>query len=259
MTELEPLRFSRLKKIAKSPAHYLDGADEDTGPLRKGSALHSLLLGNSEGVYVYKGTRNKKHKKYQEFLADKPEGAKIMSPKEMKDVDGMRRAIEKHPRALQLLNGVREQTIEWEMGGRACRGTPDVVHLHGGAPDILVELKSAQSAKQELFRWQCRKLGYHSQVDWYSNGLSRSTFYRPSLPRERYIVAVESTRPYPVVVYRVTDKDMTAGRKKWRYWFEQLLVCERTGVFPAYAESDVDLDVEEEETELDWEDEEAAA
>lgn len=253
--ELEPLRFSRLKLLAKSPAHFLANVREETASMREGSATHSYLLGDKDSVVVYSdGARNERHKKYQDFLSAN-EGKLILSPKEFENVQAMRLSIERHPRAMELLDGIREQRITWTMSGRECAGTPDVVHLRDGKPSVLVELKTAQSAALDLFKWQARKLSYHGQLSWYAQGLSLSMDYSPAQVREVFIVAVESSPPHPVTVFHVTPRMLDRGKRQWRLWFETLLVCERTGNFPAYTESDVDWD--DDETDLDW-DEEAA-
>lgn len=251
--ELQPVRFSRLKLMGKSPAHFQANPDLEGDGIRKGSALHSFLLGGSRKVAVYAKARNKKHKAYAAFLEEHP-NTEILSPKEFADVEGMRASLHRHERAMQLLDGVREQRIEWSIGGRACAGTPDVVHL-GPSGKVLVELKTGQSSAPDLFRWQSRKLAYHAQLAWYARGLEMASVYTPGPVTEQYIVAVESSAPYPVTVFRVTDALRKAGEKQCRLWLEQLLVCERTGNWPGYVEADVDLD--EEERELDW-DEEAA-
>lgn len=255
-TDLEPVHFSRLKLFGKSAAHYAANVGFDTASLRKGSGTHSYLLGDEGSVVVYEdGARNPRHKKYQEFLAEN-EGKLILSPSEFEAVEGMRRSIQRHERALRLLDGVREEYIAWELGGRACAGTPDVVHLRADGTKVLVELKTSQSASPDLFRWQAKKLAYHAQLAWYGQGLERCMTYAPGPVVERYIVAVESSPPYPVTVLRVTDKMIDKGLRQCRFWFEQLLVCERSGHFPAYVEADVDWD--DDDTDLNWDDEEAA-
>ena len=50
--DLQPLRFSRLKLMGKSAAHYVEGYGEETGPMRKGTALHAFLLGRKEKIAV---------------------------------------------------------------------------------------------------------------------------------------------------------------------------------------------------------------
>lgn len=252
----EPVHFTNLKLFSKSAAHYAARPVEDTASLRAGQATHAYLLGQSHRVAVYEdGARNKTHKKYQAFLEEHQEQT-ILSPAEFEAVNGMRRSIERHPRAMQLLDGIQEQMIEWQIAGRACAGTPDVVHLHADGSKVLVELKTSQSAAPDLFRWQARKLAYHAQLAWYARGLETALVYKPGPVIEQYIVVVESAPPHPVTVFRVTDALRAAGDKQCRIWFEQLLVCERTGNWPGYVECDVELD--EDEVELEWDDEAAA-
>jgi hypothetical protein len=255
-TDLHPVRFSRLKLFSKSAAHYAANTGQDTASLRKGSGTHSYLIGDRDAVVVYEdGARNPRHKKYQEF-AEANEGKLILSPSEFEAVEGMRRSIERHSRAMELLNGIREERIEWSIAGRACAGTPDVVHLLPSGEKRLVELKTGQSAAPDLFRWQAKKLSYHAQLAWYDNGIGLSMAYKPGPVVEHFIVAVESSPPYPVTVVRVTPKMIDKGARQWRVWFEQLLVCERSGTFPAYVEADVDWDDDDGDG-LEW-DEEAA-
>lgn len=251
--DLQPIRFSRLKLMGKSPAHYQAGVDLETGSMRKGSALHSYLLGDADRVKVYEGKRDKRVRAYQAFLEEHPD-CEILSPREAVDVEGMRESLHRHERAMQLLDGIREERIEWSIGGRACAGTPDVVHLHSGGK-VVVELKTGQSSAPDIFRWQSRKLAYHAQLAWYARGLEMASVYTPGPVTEQYIVAVESSAPWPVTIFRVTDALRKAGERQCRIWLEQLLVCERTGRWPGYVDADVELD--EEERELDW-DEEAA-
>lgn len=248
-TDLEPVRFSRLKLFGKSAAHYAHGYGDDTGPMRKGSALHRYLLGDKSGVVLYPGRRA--GKKWDEFKAAH-EGTDILIQSEFRDVEGMRKSIERHPRAMALLDGVREERIEWEMAGRACAGTPDVVHLRTGGK-VLVELKTSVSAAPDLFKWQAKRMAYHAQLAWYAHALESTLVYAPGPVTEQYIVAVESAPPYPVTVIRVTDALRKKGERQWRAWFEQLLVCERSGHFPGYVDADVDWD--DEDTELEWDEE----
>jgi hypothetical protein len=256
-TDLIPVRFSRLKLFGKSAAHYEANVGNDTASLRKGSATHSYLLGDSDSVVVYEdGARNPRHKKYQEFL-EANEGKLILSPGEFEDVSGMRASIQRNQRAMELLDGVREQRIEWMLSGRCCAGTPDVVHLRKDGTKVVVELKTSVSAAPDLFRWQAKKMGYHAQLAWYAQGLETTLVYAPGPVVEQYIVVVESSAPYPVTVIRVTDKLREKGLRQCRVWFEQLLVCEQSGHFPGYVEADVDWDDEDGDG-LEWDDEEAA-
>lgn len=261
MNDLEPLRFSRLKLLAKSPMHYQHGFDGESASLRKGSATHSFLIGDASRVRIYDGRRDKRSKDYQEFLETNP-NCEIMIESEMKDVQGMRRAIERHPQAMQLLDGtVREERLEWECMGRNCAGTPDVVHIDKKTGKKgLVELKTTKSADPFKFKWQAHSLLYHAQMAWYSKGIETTMVYQPGPVVWHKIVAVESSAPYPVTIINVTRPKIRAGAQTCKELLEALLSCERTGQFPPYAEGEVDWEDEEQGDGLDWgtDDEEAA-
>lgn len=255
---LDPVRFSRLKLMVKSAAHYEAGFGEETGPMRKGSALHAYLLGGPEKAVVYEGgRRDDRIAAWRDFKAEHA-GKHILIPSEKELVEGMRRSIERHQRAMDLLDdGVQENRIEWETIGRRCAGTPDVVKPLVGRKR-LVELKTCNTSKPGLFEWQAKKLAYHAQVAWYADGLEKTTAYAPGPVDEVFIVAVESAPPYPVTVLRVCPSVLAAGARQWRMWFEMLLVCEQSNHFPAYAQGDVAWEWEDADG-LDWGDGEAAA
>jgi hypothetical protein len=94
---------------------------------------------------------------------------------------------------------------------------------------------------------------YHAQIAWYAEGLARTMTYTPGAVDEVYVVAVEQKRPYPVTVYPVTPGVLRAGREQCQLWLAELLACEQTGVFPSYAQGDVDWVWEETGDGLEWE------
>lgn len=249
--ELEPVRFSRLKLMGKSAAHFAEGYGAETGPMRKGSATHAYLLGGDKKVVTYTGgRRDDRIAKWREFKAEHA-GMHILIPSDLEDVAGMRKSLERHRRAMQLLDGIQENRIHWTDLGRSCMGTPDVVIPKNGKT-IGVELKTCQTSHPERFVWQCRKLAYHAQCAWYKRGIELCGNYQPAAVDEFYVVAVESSAPYPVTVFKLDEESLEAGAKMNRLWLEQLLVCEEHNHFPAYAESDVLLSVVETELALDW-------
>lgn len=249
---LDPVRFSRLRLIDESPQHYADGTVTETSPMRKGSALHSYLLGGTRKVVTYPGRRA--GKAWDAFKIEH-EGQLILSATELEGVACMRTAIEKHPRAIELLDdGVQETRITWTDHGRACAGTPDVVKPKRGRKR-LVELKACHNVKPDKFRWHLDDLHYHAQLDWYANGLDHCSAYEPGPVDEVYIVAVGMRAPYPVVVYRIAESKLLQGRLRWQGWLAQLLECERTGRFPGYVDTDAVIDIEDEGPDglgLDW-------
>ncbi len=254
-----PVHYSRLKKMRLSAAHYLDHEEPATPSKGKGSALHSVCLGGKR-VLVYEDGR-RAGKRWDEFR-EANDGALILSPKEATDVVGMRKSIEAHPEAMRLLDGVRETLIEWEHAGRKCAGTPDVVHLQlkGCRGKVVVELKTSKTAAPWSFPWEAKRYGYYGQCDWYGNGVERTMAYAPGEVTDHFIVTVESTKPWPVTIFRVEERALSRARLEWRGWLDSLLECERKGSFPAYTDQVVSIGLDD-GLDLDWSanDDEAAA
>lgn len=255
----EPVRHSRLKLFDECPAVYAHGYDNDSVSLRKGSATHSMLLGDTTRVRIYEGRRDPRAKAYQDFLEQNPD-CEILIPSEAKDVTGMRRSIERNPHAMQLLDGIREQRITWQYQGRECAGTPDVVHVdQKTGHKMVVELKTARTSKPRKFKWQAHSLRYHSQLAYYSYGLERTMLYKPGSVTAHKIVVVASSAPYVVTVLNVCQSKIKSGHQLWKQWFQTLLACEQSGQFGGYVDGEEDWEEEEEGDGLDWGSDEEAA
>jgi hypothetical protein len=232
--EREPVRFSSLEKIAQSPAHYQVAARQ-TATMRKGSYSHALLLGTSDHWAIYDGVR--RGKEWESFKADH-DGKEILSRSESSDAIALAEAVERHRDAMALLReGEQEKRLEWEFLGRNCAGTPDVRHA-----DRIVDLKTTRCSEPGRFVRDATFRLYHAQLAWYLDGVTLSGV---GTPREAWIVAVESTPPYPVTVLKLTDNALNAGRRACRLWMERLLACEAADSWPGYCEAAVDFDVAE--------------
>lgn len=237
---MQPLRFSQLKHIAKSPAHYRYAISNDRkqeGHERLGSALHALLLGQPERVILWDGRRY--GKKYDEWLNQQPQNAIVVNPTEAEHLHGMATNVRDNKQAWSLLrdNQVCEQTLHWRWLGRLCAGTPDSFSLEN-----LVELKTGRTAHPERFVSQGKFYGYHAQLAWYRKAMIQSGL---GTPASLWIVAAESSPPYPVTVFRLTEQAIEQGEQACRAWLETLLVCEQSNSWPAYTDAVVPFDVEE--------------
>lgn len=234
------LHFSDLKHIARSPAHYryaTTHARKQEGHERLGTALHCLLLGQPERVVLYDGRRY--GKKYDEWLSQQAADAVTVNPSEAEHLTGMVESVRAHSTAWGLLREqqVCEQTLHWRWLGRLCAGTPDSFSLEN-----LVELKTGRTAHPERFQSQGRFYGYHAQLAWYRRGMIESGI---GTPASLWIVAAESSPPYPVTVFRLTEQAIERGEQACRAWLETLLVCEQNDSWPAYTDAAVDFDVED--------------
>lgn len=222
------VHFSRLKLMARSEAHYKANPRKDSASFALGRAAHSYLLGDPSQIAVYEGIRNKKFKEYKEFLARHPNKT-IVNPREMLAVKGMRMAIEREPEAMRLLEGEREQYMQWELLGHKCAGTPDVWRSDGS----VTELKTDDCVEPESFRRSAEKYSYHAQLTWY-----RAALVAAGKTRESHgpltIVAVESSAPYCVTIHRLTPQIEADGEQLWRGWLTKLAKAQLLDEWPAY-------------------------
>lgn len=231
-----PLRHSALKRMAQSPAHYAAAVEQSSAAMTVGSAADALVLGKQD-VAVYPGAV-RRGKEYEAF-ARANFSTLIVTAKEYEQAAGIRDAIDKHPEAKRLLTGIVQETLITTMQGRLVRGTPDV---RDPAGRFLTDLKTGETSDPRRFGWKVRRFAYHAQLAWYRDIIERCGHKRPA---ECYIVAVESTAPYVVTVFKLTEHVLELGDRLNRTWFEQLMVCEASGLFPGYSQSNVDLDLSE--------------
>lgn len=231
-----PVRFSTLKLMAESPAHYLSAVQsgyEESLSMRIGTGTHAILFGQPFVVWTGK-TRN--GKAWTEFETAHA-GEVILSRSEYAKSLRMANAIRNHETASRLLftGTVLEQRIDWEWQGRSFRSTPDAAgRTH------CVDLKCLRSANPEKVKWQSRDMFYHAQASTYRRALNSTGKHNI---KESYLVVVENKRPHLVTVLRFTDTALEAGDRAAAGWLDQLLQCEAGNKFPGYVETIVDLDV----------------
>lgn len=248
MSRPERVRFSNLKRIGQSPAHYLSGLMHGIDPTRAmkiGSATHQRVLGGDEYV-VYEGDR--RGKAWAEFKAAH-DGALILTQPEHESASRIAGAVMANPLAADVLAGapMREHEILWDFAGRACASHLDAL----ATGRYVVELKVTNCAEPSRFSRQALHMGYIAQCAFYAEAAKVDA---------AYIIAVEDKRPWPVTVLRLTPRALSDGLKQCRAWMERLLACEAEDAWPGYCQSIVELDTtEDEEFALTFGDEEEEA
>jgi hypothetical protein len=236
----DPLRFSRLKLMGRSAAHYAAYQEDETRCMELGTAADRLIFGQGP-VLAYPGPV-RRGKEYDAFCQRNPD-ALILTQKDAAAALGIAEAVTACPDAMRLLTGVRQQTLYWTFQGRACRGTPDV-----RGDGFLTDLKTGETSDPRQFAWKVRRFAYHAQMAFYETGAQLAGLPAPTAS---YIVAVEQTPPHVVTVFKLTDRAIELGARLWRLWFEQLQVCEASGQFPAYSQAIVDLDLPDDDEIID--------
>lgn len=239
--QAERVRFSYLKLMSLSPAHYRAAVEKRTYEMERGDALHNLILGGKE-VVAYPG-KVRRGKEYEAFVAENP-NAIILTKSDWARAVGMADAITSHRLAVELLEGQHELEVDWNWLGRDCQSHIDNL---GGGGEFITELKSTVSSNPDRFQWQSLRYQYNAQLAFYWEAVLQSGL---AVPREAFVVAVESSAPYVVTVMRLTERALDHGRRSCRLWMERLLGCEAAGEWPGYVGNIVPLDVPEDEPEL---------
>lgn len=245
-----PVRFSNLKMIGKSPAHYRHAVQRGWDPSlsrRVGSGTHAMMFDLPWTVWTGSGNGKKPVRNggpWEAFRNANP-GKAIMSIGEYRKSRAISDSLKRNDRAMELLRGpgtVREQQVSWKCLDRECVSTPDV-----RGPGYVVDLKTDKCAEPGKFAKSGRWYGYHAQLAFYLDAVAAAGLGKPD---RAYIVAVENVAPYPVTILRLTDRALDLGRRMCRIWLEQLLVCEADDYWPGYVESDAEFDVPDEEQTL---------
>jgi len=249
----EGLRFSRLKLFAESPMHYLANVNGRSPTLDKGTAVHSILLGGQRVIYYdgkVKPTKDNPNPtkigprngaQWEEFKA-KNSDAKILALDEYETAHRIADAVRSNELAMMALTGVQEQTLRFEWQGLQARTTPD---CRANDHTFVTELKTCRSSRPGRFSTQAFWMYYHAQMAFHIEGMKANGLVKRGQMPTAYIVAVCSAEPYPVTVFKLTDKALEQGRKSLILWTEQLRGCIESRHFPAYSQAIVDLDVPE--------------
>lgn len=241
MNALRPVRWSALRHLAKSPAHYkyaLEHGVTETAAMRIGSAAHGALLGGGRRFVLYDGVR--KGREWESFRDAQQDGATILNRREWDLAHTVALAVKTTPECLPLFEGSQlEKTLRWDIGGRACIGTPDALSR---SLMTLADLKVTADASPTKFPWHAARQGWLAQLAWYSDAID------PTHSLALHIVAAEVAPPHIVTVYRLTDQAIEMGRRHYRALFERLMVCEESDSWPGYSQCIVNLDSPEELT-----------
>jgi hypothetical protein len=238
------VNFSKLKWMARSPAHYRHALTEpydDTDAKKVGRVVHVAAFEperflNSIAVWDG-GTRRGKD---WDAFRERNEGKELLTVNEHERCKAIQAAVRADATAMRYVTkGKGEVSMLWSsfVGEEAiaCKGRIDF-----DAVEALADLKTTRDASPATFGRQAFALHYHTQAAWYVDGYERATGIR----KPYVIVAVESEAPYVVQTYRVPDHYLELGRIEYRGWLDTLSFCGAQSYWPAYSDgSELELEL----------------
>jgi exodeoxyribonuclease VIII len=211
---IEAINWSRLKLLRLSPKHFqhaLTTTREDSAPLRIGRAVHAFLLDPDEFVRSFVCYKDgiRRGRAWDDFCALHA-GKTILNEAEWTQALGTATAVDQDERAHgYLAHGLKEAGMTWtdEETGLLCKARVDF------AGERLVDLKSTGRIEPRQFMQQSATLGYHGQLAFYQDGLRANGI---DVDPEPILIAVESVLPHDVVVSRVPEHVVQAGREEYQ-------------------------------------------
>lgn len=245
---LDRVNWSTLKHIGKSPAHYrhhlVTPDDGDTDGRALGRAVHLAVFEPerfAREVVAYDGRRAGKA---WEAFEEEHLGREILPARAHAHCLELQKAARSNAGAAKYLSGGKgERTLLWHHESGAigaldgykfgCKGRVDFIANCGA----LVDLKTTRDASPDGFGRACATYEYHAQAAFYADGYRALT--GQELPY--VLVAVETTAPFVVQVYRVPDEILELGRDRYRSLLDLLNLCRRESEWPGYGESELEL------------------
>lgn len=255
MTTIErkdAVNWSTLKEILRSPKHYrhrLNVEQAETEAMLLGSLTHCAVYEPVELMNRY-AVKPRFHASWGDDAARKHgyeggkqslqtweranHGKKVVPTALWHDAQAMARALHEDPIAGPLvIGGKAEQLIHWEdeQTGIQCRGRVD--HTAAGQ---LSDLKTSHTVDEREFVRKAIRLGYHGQIAYYYDGLAANGFEHQEDPKW---IVVESAPPYDVVVWRLPESTIAAGRALYRRALDLLDACREAAQWPGVSHGEV--------------------
>lgn len=240
---IDAANWSKLKAGRKSALHLRHAMNEpvpDTAAMLLGRSAHTAVFEPDRfpvEYAVFPGPR-RQGKAWDEFCAAN-QGRTILRADEYMTCLAIRDAVRGHPVAGPALAppGEAEKVLQWQDPdtGIACKARLDWYRT-----GLLCDLKTTSQITPREFSATAHRMGYFGQLAFYQEGLARN---RLDAPRP-IIIAVETTPPHDVAVYRLTDDALEAGEVEWRELLRMLSAGRFSGRWPGrYEDQAVDLDL----------------
>ncbi|NCC41430.1 MAG: hypothetical protein EOM21_18795 [Gammaproteobacteria bacterium] len=234
---LDRLSSSGLKALARSPAHYRHAVMTPSKPSPAqalGTHVHGLILEPETYRFAVVPECDRRTTigkgVYAAFVDASKNADVIVTQDQWDEAQAMRDAVMAHPYARALLAGGKpEVTALWSEQGVDCKARFD--WLPDGY-EILVDLKTAQSASPEEFARSAHKYFYDYQACFYGMASEACGLGKRSM----VFIVVESEAPFAVALYMIDDEAMESARYKIDELIEKYDECKRTNSYPGYSQ-----------------------
>ncbi len=238
---LPALNHSKLKLFKQTSLHARAGIERPEPPSTEkdvGHALHAAVLEprrfQAEWCVPPKCDRRyAKGKAIWDAHELANEGKEILTDPEWRRCMGMSNAAHADPTIAEIIGGegANEVTIVWDRDGIRCKARLDRVTAFG-AWTVVADIKSTKDGSPRGFPREIAKYDYHTQAQWYTDGLARAT--GDDYQRRHLILALENFRPYAAATYELEAMSMEQAKDDNRKRFDAYRAARDTGIWPGY-------------------------
>jgi exodeoxyribonuclease VIII len=236
---VEALSASGIKKLLRSPAHYIlerTQAKPPTEAMRIGTAVHTLLLEPHRAAEIVEmptfNSRSKDGKAERQAWLEANEGVQAFDSETFERVHRAAEAARVHPAAAALLSeGRSEVSLMWSDAalGVPCKARVDWLRDDGA----MVDVKTTQDASADGFSKAIGAFQYHAQAAWYFHGAEHLLGATPTFWA---FVAVETEPPFAVATYVLDAASIRAGMTLCSRALRVYAECLQSGQWPGYSE-----------------------
>ena len=228
-----------------SPKHfkakYIDSSTEQTKQtpaMILGSMLHDKVLEpeafNKNFFIMPKIDGRTKEGKARKEEALKHIGDRILTDDEQNEIaNQMAESVLNNKTAQRLLeNAKKEVAYFWRcpFSGLRFKAKLDAI-----SDDYSIELKTAKSAKPDIFSKDAYNRNYDLSVVHYEQGLQCE-----EKKIKRYFIVVENTPPYVSQVFEMSEEFFESGHQKWLDAVEKLDQGMNQGIWPGYVNPEIE-------------------
>lgn len=229
---------SELKCLARSPAHYRAGLDEereDTDALILGRIVGQLAIEPDRKPWwtVRPENLDLRTKAGKEWAKENPNP---ISHEMWTHATRMATALLDHPVAGDIIkNSKREVSVfdNAEVNVGTIRRKARIDLVTDGS--VLADIKTTLDAREHQFRKSIRKFGYHIQA-WSYRDIWNSRM--PDYRKEHFLfIAIEKTPPYGIQIHHMHEDFMAEGGTQYLSLLNQFAKCQQENVWPGYSDA----------------------
>lgn len=267
LTKTDFVSSTQLRRIARSPKHFLHTEEKETRDLKLGSLIHLAILEQDKFARQVKvlrqqdlpvpekDFRTKANREYRDRLTSQAfeKGYQVVGEADYEVAGGLHDMMMKKLAYRKLLEKAEMiETSFYCVNNEYAtpiqqKARPDALSLQSA---FMADVKSCQDASPHAFGRDMAKYDSPVQACFHIDVVEQTVRdmakarqidkrYADFKIAQYFYVAAEKKPPYEIQIYRMKDEDMQSARLKYHNLMEELAGCMKEDRWPGY-EKDAD-------------------